>query len=599
MAKRLVPHLRCSIQQRSSVFLHGCSLTWSRPRQIWNTRNFASFSEIHGLSAEALSAVEKLNITEATEIQELAIPAVMAQKDLFIASQTGSGKTLAYLLPLVELLRKEERESAGAVGTRPSSPRVLVLVPTRELADQVYNVCRQLMHTLRFRPACFTGGWTTSQKLKVKGCLDVVIATPGRLISLLNERKLKLSQVSCVVADEADVLFAANRQHELTQTSQPARASQGDTRRDKRGDKGFWRDMDRILTPILDRVDRGKPCQFIMVSASLTFDSTSMMKKLFPQALRIDATTVHKVPATLKQRFIDVEKDKMEVLVKVLDAQKTQGRKQQAKPGLPASMIPQMGEAHDMAIPSTPHHLFAADEEAFTSRASLPPTMVFCNTVQSCRAVEHHLAQLGFLSVSYHGDIPNQTRGQNFAAFADQAGVFRERNIMVCTDIAARGLDTSFVQHVILFDFPSNGIDYLHRVGRTARAGMRGLATCLLGRKDRLLAKEIQRLTALGEPIDQIKISNRKGTHSIVRAPGKDKKKPKKRMDRRQAFDAELADFGRGAFKPKAKEFLSPKLVFTRRSRPKMDAQMSVREAKRMTGRAKPLRQKRGEQRRR
>lgn len=595
MASRLlVSRLRLCARQRGALVgrtavPHACLSKSTQPwPRMWQARGFASFSDISGLSAEALQALEGMNITNATEIQKLAIPAIMDHKDLFIASQTGSGKTLAYLLPLIELLRKEERESLATVGTRPSRPRVLVLVPTRELADQVYNVCKQLMHTLRFRPACFVGGFTKAQKDKAKGCLDLVVATPGRMLALLREHKLKLSEVSCVVMDEADVLFAANRQYELTR-GQQERAPPRDTRRLKRGDKGFWRDMDTILTPILDRTDRGKPCQFVMVSASLTFDSTNIMKRLFPQAERIDASSLHRVPPTLKQRFIDVETDKMQMLVKVLDSHKKKGRGNKGQLE-PSSMIASRGEAHDILLPSSPNRMFAADEKLFDSRASLPPTMVFCNTVQSCRAVEHYLANLGFLSVSYHGDIPNQVRMQNFAAFADQAGAFRDRNIMVCTDIAARGLDTGFVEHVLLFDFPTSGVDYLHRVGRTARAGMEGMATSLLGRKDRLLAKEIQKLTAQGKPVDHIKMSSR---NTLVR-PTNTQSKPnqKKRMNRKKAFDAELADFGRGAFNANAKkEFKSPRLTFSRRS-PKLNSRMSVKEAKRATGRAKPQRQK-------
>jgi len=124
------------------------------------------------------------------------------------------------------------------------------------------------------------------------------------------------------------------------------------------------------------------------------------------------------------------------------------------------------------------------------------PTLIFCNTVPSCRAVEHRLTELGFKTTSYHGLVPSKVRAANFKRFTSG-----EVPILVCTDIAARGLDTTFVKHVILFDFPLNPIDYLHRVGRTARAGQAGRATSLVAKRDRVLAEAIRRARAAGTAI--------------------------------------------------------------------------------------------------
>ena len=157
-----------------------------------------------------------------------------------------------------------------------------------------------------------------------------------------------------------------------------------------------------------------------------------------------------------------------------------------------------------------------------------PLTMVFCNTVASCRATEHALAEAGIDTLCYHGELNSVLRGENLRAFMENGS---DCNVLVCTDMAARGLDIPSVDHVVMFDFPLNPIDYLHRAGRTARGlddvGAKGRVTALVAKRDKVLATAIEKAVQNGEPLDAL--SGRKSDYDVGGRLGKAKAKPARR----------------------------------------------------------------------
>jgi len=391
------------------------------------------FKEL-GLSTEVLNALNKSypHISIPTEIQEKAIPAILKRKNhVVLASQTGTGKTLAYLLPLIHFLRTDE--VVHNVEIRNSRPRALILVPNRELCQQISNVAKNLSHYSRFSSLDISGGKKSAIQTKaLKDKVDLVITTPGRLIKHQESGRIWFTDVRHVVIDEADTMFA----------------------------KDFMCDLEKILLPIEGRKNTLKtyhfPTQFIMACATLPEHTKTLLMKRFQngQITFILSKKLHQCLGRIKQTFIHLNGrggDKHDALLNVLKTYKDRR------------------------------------------------WIVFCNTIASCRSTDHFLTEQGFSCSCYHGGIPPKMREANWKMFLSN-----ERSILICTDIGSRGLDTTMVEHVILFDFPLSPLDYLHRIGRTARAGKPGRATSLVTKRDRILAAAIQ--VGLNFPI--VKLAN-------------------------------------------------------------------------------------------
>ena len=377
-----------------------------------------------GLSDEMFHAVRAMGLAEPSDIQRQAIPQVMKGDNLMVAAETGSGKTLAYMIPVIQSLRDAEVLSHDVRQVK--RPRAVVLVPTRELADQVLGVTKSVGHVAKVSACGVMGGDGDfgRQKKALGGLVDVVVASPGRLLKHRQQGNLYLSQVTHVVIDEVDTM--------LTQ--------------------GFGPEIEQLLRPLLR--DGGKEgVQFVLTTATVTKAVRELLAgSQFPPVRFVESAKLHRTIDTLQHDMADVGgRDKLGLLLETL----------QMRPGA--------------------------------------RTMIFCNTVGSCRAVEHFLAEQRFPALCYHGEMNSAERRENIAVF--KAGKVAS---LVCTDLAARGLDMPVVAHVVMFDFPQNPIDYLHRSGRTGRMGSRGMVTSLVAKRDRVLATAIEHAIAKGLPIDTL-----------------------------------------------------------------------------------------------
>ncbi|PXF44152.1 DEAD-box ATP-dependent RNA helicase 39 [Gracilariopsis chorda] len=377
-----------------------------------------------GLEEGILDHLGSFNIKTPTGIQSRGVPPILGGADVILGAATGSGKTFAYLLPVVQQLKQAEqfRGEEDAPLRVARRPRALVLVPTRELAEQVEQVARALSHVVKFRViGALAGGPGSMRKLKerLNYPVDVLVATTGRLLQLLEERLIDVRFVKHVVIDEVDTLC----------------------------DKGFDTELNKILwwckganSNIVNHP------QFIAAGATHPRAAEQIYSQVFPNAKRINVD-LHRAPRGLEQRFVYVGANtKVQELISFLNATERDG--------------------------------------ALTGGRM----MVFCNTMDSCRFVDHFLVESGYNTSCIHGDVPLERREKEYESFRNG-----QKPLLICTDMAARGLDNLKVDHVVLFDFPNSAVDYLHRAGRTARAGATGRVTSFVLKKDMRLARAIQR----------------------------------------------------------------------------------------------------------
>eukprot|EP01132_Coremiostelium_polycephalum_P009125 gene9125-11181_t len=466
-----------------------------------------------GCSTTMIESLKEMKITVPSLVQQLAIPEILKnKKDVLFVSQTGTGKTLAYLAPIVQLLKERELEEQkqqqeqpqqqnqeeiiGEVDTEqqeennsekpkpnfqqrlPKRPRAIILVPTRELALQVDSVARELAHHLKFRTTVVSSGGTEINKFIKKfhkTPIDIVVATPGTLIQLIENKQLFFSKLQHLVIDEADSMFAVG--------------------------KGFDDELNKIIEPIAFRL-RNKQIpgyqsvNAVICSATLTNQLMKTINSIFPDYIKLATPTIHKSLNTLEQKFVHIKG----------------GDKHQA-----------LFNALNESLPTTKNK-----------------TMVFCNSPNSCRSTEHTLNENGFKATSLHGEIPAKTRSRNWKLFKNDGA---NTNILVCTDIASRGIDLDMVSHVILFDFPSNPIDYLHRIGRTARAGKKGKVTSLITKKDQVLAHAIVLSLKRGESLEDLSANNKvnqdrqKEKRAIYKKIGKETKERVKKEKLKQKMN--------------------------------------------------------------
>lgn len=391
-----------------------------------------SFEEL-GLNEEVMGAVREMGIEVPTEIQCIGIPAVLEGKSVILGSHTGSGKTLAYLLPLVQLLRRDE-ELFGKL-MKPRRPRAVVLCPTRELSEQVFRVSKSISHHARFRSTMVSGGGRLRpQEDSLSNPIDMVVGTPGRVLQHIEAGNMVYGDIKYLVLDEADTMF----------------------------DHGFGPDIRKFIGPLKHRAsshdDQG--FQTILVTATMTKAVQKLIDEEFQGIVHLRTSTLHKKIASARHDFIKLSgsENKLEALLQVLEPSLAKGNR----------------------------------------------VMVFCNTLNSSRAVDHFLGENQISTVNYHGEVPAQKRVENLKKFkSDDA----DCPTLVCTDLAARGLDLD-VDHVIMFDFPSNSIDYLHRTGRTARMGAKGKVTSLVTKKDDILATRIEEAIRKNESLECLTADN-------------------------------------------------------------------------------------------
>ena len=360
------------------------------------------------LSPSLLKAVATLGYTEPTPIQERAIPVVLEGRDLMAAAQTGTGKTAAFALPLLERLLQNPAHQR--------SPRALILVPTRELAAQVSDACRALARHLPIRGVLIYGGVSAKPQLdSLSRGVDLVIATPGRLLDHLESRAVDLSKIEMLVLDEADRML----------------------------DMGFIRAIRRIIAAL--------PAQ----RQNLMFSAT------FSEEIRILARTLLRNPVT-----IDVS---------------------------PRNAPPEL-------VDHSVYHVDTSAKHPLLTRlivdGDVRQTLVFTRTKHGANRLAERLVRDGLSCAAIHG---NKSQGARTRALDDfKQGRIR---VLVATDIAARGLDITELPHVVNFELPHVPEDYVHRIGRTGRAGLRGQAVSLVSREERERLRAIEKLLGRAIPV--------------------------------------------------------------------------------------------------
>ena len=352
-------------------------------------------------------AVAGMGYTHTTPIQAQAIPVVLAGQDVMGAAQTGTGKTAAFSLPLLQRLLKHENSSASPAR---HPVRALVLLPTRELADQVAQQIKQYAQYTQLRSAVVFGGMDMKPQIAaLKAGVEILIATPGRLLDHIEAKSAILNQVEYVVLDEADRML----------------------------DIGFLPDLERILAYL------PKQRTTLLFSATFSPEIKRLAASYLHNPVTIEVAHSNATAATVKQRFIRVaDDDKRAALYQLIREQNVR--------------------------------------QAF----------IFNNSKLGCARLARNMERDGYKTAALHGDKSQDERLKALEAF--KAG---EVEFLVCTDVAARGLDIKNVPAVFNFDIPFNAEDYVHRIGRTGRAGADGLAISLIGDNDARLLAEIAKLT--------------------------------------------------------------------------------------------------------
>jgi ATP-dependent RNA helicase RhlE len=354
-----------------------------------------------GLSAELLRAVDDKGYTQATPVQQQAIPLILEGKDVLAGAQTGTGKTAGFTLPLLQLL---QRSPAGA-----RRIRVLILTPTRELAAQVGESVRVYGRYLPFRVAEIYGGVSINPQIsKLRKGVDIVVATPGRLLDHLQQRTIDLSGVEILVLDEADRML----------------------------DMGFIRDIRRIFQVL------PKERQNLLFSATFSNEIRRLAGDLLNAPTEIQVARRNSTVESVKQVVHPVDKRRKRELLS---------------------------------------HRIGAE--------NWKQVLVFTRTKHGANRLASQLSDDGLVSTAIHG---NKSQGARTRALSDfKSGAVR---VLVATDLAARGLDIDRLPHVVNYELPNVPEDYVHRIGRTARAGQEGHAVSLVCVDENGLLRGIERL---------------------------------------------------------------------------------------------------------
>ena len=358
-----------------------------------------------GLSAELLRAVSEQGYTEPTPIQRKAIPAVLQGRDIMAGAQTGTGKTAGFTLPLLQRLGLSRPDNP------PRAIRALVLTPTRELAAQVAESIETYGRHLPFRSAVIFGGVKINPQIdKLRRGVDVLVATPGRLLDHAGQKTIDLSRVEILVLDEADRML----------------------------DMGFIPDIRRIMALLPEKTQR----QNLLFSATFSDAIQQLARQLLNQPELIEASPRNATVELIRQVAHPVEKSrKREMLSHMIGA----GNWQQV--------------------------------------------LVFTRTKHGANRLAKQLEQDGLSATAIHGNKSQAARTRALAEF--KRGDVR---VLVATDIAARGLDIDQLPHVVNYEMPNVPEDYVHRIGRTGRAGREGTAVSLVCGEETGMLRDIERL---------------------------------------------------------------------------------------------------------
>ena len=395
-----------------------------------------SFASL-GLIDQIVHTLDTLEYTTPTAVQSQAIPAVLAGKDVMAAAQTGTGKTAGFALPLLQRLFKKTAKVS------PNSARSLVLVPTRELAEQVHESFRAYGAGLELRTMVAYGGVSINpQMMNLRKGVDVLVATPGRLLDLHRQNAVKFNEVQTLVLDEADRML----------------------------DLGFSKELDQVFAAL------PRKRQTLLFSATFSDQIRAMANRLLREPVRIEATPRNTTASAIKQWLVPVDKKR--------------------KPELFLHLLKKHG---------------------------WPQVLAFARTRKGVDELVGLLEAKRISADAIHGDKPQPARLRALERF--KAG---EVKVLVATDVAARGLDISDLPVVVNVDLPIVAEDYVHRSGRTGRAGASGEAVSLV------CADEVEQLAAIElltkQTLKRIEEAGFEPDHRVpeTNASGQVIKKPKK-----------------------------------------------------------------------
>lgn len=353
-----------------------------------------------------LKALETQGYSTPTPIQEQAIPIVLERKDLLGCAQTGTGKTAAFAIPILQILHeKKQLEKSGS-----KSIKALVLTPTRELAIQIgesfhdYGKNTDIKHTV-----IFGGVSQHSQTEALRRGVDILIATPGRLLDLINQKFISLSTIEIFVLDEADRML----------------------------DLGFINDIKKLLVKLPAKK------QTLFFSATMAAEIQKLANTILVDPLKVEVTPISTTAETIQQGIYYVEKpDKKALLIHLLQD------------------------------------------------TSIATALVFTRTKHGADRVAKDLNKVGIKAEAIHGDKSQNARQRALSNFKSKA-----TRILVATDIAARGIDVDELTHVFNFEIPNEPETYVHRIGRTGRAGASGIAFSFCDAEERAYVRQINKLT--------------------------------------------------------------------------------------------------------
>jgi ATP-dependent RNA helicase RhlE len=367
------------------------------------------FSEL-SLHPELQKAVVDQGYTTPTPIQAEAIPHLLAGRDLLGIAQTGTGKTAAFVLPILQKLTE------SPVKARPGEARALILTPTRELAIQIDESVRNYGAHLRPRHAVIFGGVGQGRQVEaLRRGLDILVATPGRLLDLMNQGHVRFDQLQVFVLDEADRML----------------------------DMGFINDVRKVVATL------PKSRQTLLFSATMPREIADLAARLLSNPIRVEVTPQATTVERIAQQIIHVPMaQKRHVLVDLL------------------------------------------------ANPAMTRVIAFTRTKHGANKITDHLGAAGIPSAAIHG---NKSQGARQAALeAFRAGKLR---VLVATDIAARGIDIDGISHVVNVDIPNIPESYVHRIGRTARAGKDGIAISLCDTEERAFLRDIERVIGQRVPV--------------------------------------------------------------------------------------------------
>ena len=362
-----------------------------------NTNASISFSDLD-LSAQLLKALSEKGYSQPSPIQAKAIPAVLTGKDVMAAAQTGTGKTASFTLPMLELLANGEssvKQKEPTKANKGNGVRALVLTPTRELAAQVHDNIRVYSQYLPIKAEVVFGGVKINpQMMRLRGGVDILVATPGRLLDLHSQNAIHFDQLEILVLDEADRML----------------------------DMGFIRDIKKILALL------PKQRQNLLFSATFSDDIRELAQTVVNNPVEVSVNPANTTAATIEHWLVTSDKKRKQDIL---------------------------------------HHLIEAEH--------WQQVLVFSRTKHGANRIARFLETKNISAAAIHGNKSQGARTKALAAF--KAGEVR---VLVATDIAARGIDIQQLPQVVNFDLPNVAEDYVHRIGRTGRAGRKGQAISLV-----------------------------------------------------------------------------------------------------------------------